>query len=196
MSPEQVRGKPADHRSDIFAFGAILYEMLSGRRAFRGDSAADTMAAILKEDPPELSVTNRAVSPALERIVRHCLEKAPERRLHSAHDLAFELEALSQTSGTATAAASRGASTAVRRALAAAALAAALIAAFFVGRRAGPAGSSAVQTRAYRQLTNDAGPEIFPSLSPDGQLHGVRPEGAEQVRHLGQAHQQARIRRI
>src|SRR5262249_33764816 len=91
MSPEQVRGKAADHRSDIFAFGAILYEMLSGERAFRGDSAADTMSAILKEDPPDLAVTNRAVSPALERIVRHCLEKAPERRLHSAHDLAFEL---------------------------------------------------------------------------------------------------------
>jgi len=80
MSPEQVRGKPADARSDIFSFGAILYEMLSGQRAFKGDSAADTMSAILKEDPPDLSVTNQNVSPGLERIVRHCLEKNPEQR--------------------------------------------------------------------------------------------------------------------
>src|SRR6202021_2126735 len=84
MSPEQVRGKEADPRSDIFAFGAILYEMLSGKRAFHGDSAADTMSAILKEEPPELSETNRNVSPALERIVRHCLEKNPAERFQSA----------------------------------------------------------------------------------------------------------------
>ncbi len=100
MSPEQVRGRPADARSDIFSFGAILYEMLSGKRAFHGDSAADTMSAILKEDPPDLSVTNQKISPGLERIVRHCLEKNPEQRFHSAHDLAFDLEALSGTSAT------------------------------------------------------------------------------------------------
>src|SRR6266540_3798156 len=99
MSPEQVRGRPADVRSDIFSFGAILYEMLSGKRAFQGDSAADTMSAILREDPPELSVTNRNIAPGLERIVRHCLEKNPEQRFHSAHDLAFDLEALSGLSG-------------------------------------------------------------------------------------------------
>src|SRR5271154_4079087 len=99
MSPEQVRGKPADARSDIFAFGAILYEMLSGKRAFHGDSAADTMSAILKDEPPELSETNRNVSPALERIVRHCLEKNPESRFHSASDIAFDLEHLSGISG-------------------------------------------------------------------------------------------------
>jgi Tol biopolymer transport system component len=98
MSPEQVRGKPADARSDIFSFGAILYEMLSGRRAFHGDSAADTMSAILKEDPPDLSVTNQNVPPGLERIVRHCLEKNPEQRFHSAHDVAFDLESLSDRS--------------------------------------------------------------------------------------------------
>src|SRR5262249_27234450 len=74
MPPEQVRGQPADHRSAIFGLGAILHEMLSGRRAFRGDSAADTMSAILREDPPDLTVTNHNISPALERIVRHCLE--------------------------------------------------------------------------------------------------------------------------
>jgi eukaryotic-like serine/threonine-protein kinase len=99
MSPEQVRGKTADARSDIFAFGAILYEMLAGRRAFHGDTAADTMSAILTKDAPELSATNRGVSPGLDRVVRHCLEKDPERRFHSAHDLAFDLEALSDASG-------------------------------------------------------------------------------------------------
>ena len=100
MSPEQVRGRAADARSDIFSFGAVLYEMLSGRRAFRGDSAADTMSAILREDPPELSTTNRQIAPGLDRIVRHCLEKDPEARFHSAHDLAFQLEALSDPSAT------------------------------------------------------------------------------------------------
>ena len=95
MSPEQVRGQPVDHRSDIFAFGAILYEILSGQRAFRGDSPADTMSAILKEDPSDLSTTNHNVSPALERLVDHCLEKNPGERFHSARDLAFALEALS-----------------------------------------------------------------------------------------------------
>jgi len=95
MSPEQVKGRPADARSDIFAFGAILYEMFSGKRAFHADSAGETMAAILKEDPPDLSVTNQNVSPGLERILRHCLEKNPERRFQSASDIAFALEALS-----------------------------------------------------------------------------------------------------
>jgi serine/threonine protein kinase len=98
MSPEQVRGKPADSRSDIFSFGAILYEMLSAKRAFPGESAADTMSAILKEDPPDLAETNRNVSPALERIVRHCLEKNPAERFQSARDVAFNLEALTDIS--------------------------------------------------------------------------------------------------
>ena len=101
MSPEQVRGKPADARSDIFAFGAILYEMLSGKRAFHGESAADTMSAILMKEPPDLAETNRAIAPGLERVVRHCLEKNPEERFHSAHDLAFDLQALSGDSGSA-----------------------------------------------------------------------------------------------
>ncbi len=101
MSPEQVRGKPADARSDIFSFGAVLYEMLSGKRAFHGDSAADTMSAILMKEPPELSQANRDIPPGLERVVRHCLEKNPEERFHSAHDLAFDLEALSDVSAPA-----------------------------------------------------------------------------------------------
>ena len=100
MSPEQVRGQPAGPASDIFSFGAVLYEMLAARRAFKGDSAAETMHAILKEEPPDLLETNQSLPPALERIVRHCLEKRPEQRFHSAHDVAFDLKALSDVSGT------------------------------------------------------------------------------------------------
>lgn len=94
MSPEQLRGRNLDQRSDIFAFGAILYEMLSGRRAFHGESAAETMSAVLREDPPDLSETNQRISPGLQRLVQHCLEKNPEERFHSASDLAFAIEAL------------------------------------------------------------------------------------------------------
>ncbi len=101
MSPEQVKGKPADARSDIFAFGAVFYEMLSGKRAFHGDSAGETMASILREEPPELSVTNQNISPGLERIVRHCLEKNPERRFQSSSDIAFALQTLSVSSASA-----------------------------------------------------------------------------------------------
>jgi Tol biopolymer transport system component len=97
MAPEQVRGAAVDSRTDIFAFGAVLYEMVSGQRAFRRDTAAETMTAILKEDPPEFSETTHTVAPGLERIVRRCLEKNPEQRFQSAKDLAFALEALSGT---------------------------------------------------------------------------------------------------
>ena len=101
MSPEQVRGGVADHRSDVFALGAVLYEMLSGRRAFQGDTAADVMSAILKEDPPDLPVAERHIPPALARIVGRCLEKSPAARFQSTRDLAFALEALSTHSGQA-----------------------------------------------------------------------------------------------
>ncbi len=100
MSPEQVRGKNSDSRSDIFAFGAVLYEMVSGKRAFHGETTADTLSAILKEEPPELSETARNVPPGLERIVRHCLEKNPAQRFQSTRDLAFDLEALTDVSST------------------------------------------------------------------------------------------------
>ena len=98
MSPEQVRGQPADARSDIFSFGVVLYEMLTGRRAFQGGSQAETMAAILQRDPPELTESDSAMAPALERIVRRCLEKKPEQRFQSASDLAFALESPSAPS--------------------------------------------------------------------------------------------------
>jgi Tol biopolymer transport system component len=102
MAPEQVRGGPADPRTDIFAFGAVLYEMLSGTKAFRRDTAAETMTAVLKDDPPELSDSTNNISPALERIVRRCLEKNPEQRFQSARDLSFALAALSGTDSSAT----------------------------------------------------------------------------------------------
>ena len=97
MSPEQVRGQNVDHRSDIFSFGSILFEMLTGKRPFAGDSSADTMSAILREDPPEISATS-GITPALDRIVRHCLEKNPAARFQSARDLAFDLQNLSNLS--------------------------------------------------------------------------------------------------
>jgi serine/threonine protein kinase/WD40 repeat protein len=107
MSPEQVRGDEVDHRSDIFAFGAILYEMLTGRRAFRGDSALEVMNAILKEEPPEISESKREVPPAFVHVVRHCLEKSREERFQSMADLAFHLEALLAAEDRETSAAKR-----------------------------------------------------------------------------------------
>ena len=100
MSPEQVHGKNADHRSDIFAFGAILYELVTGKQTFRKPTSAETMAAILNEDPPPVSQLVPNAPPALQRIVNRCLEKNPEQRFQSASDLAFALEALSDPSVT------------------------------------------------------------------------------------------------
>ena len=98
MSPEQCRGATIDARSDIFSFGAVLYEMISGKRAFRGDTTADAISSILKEEPPDLSAEGRDVPPMLERIVHHCLEKDPAARFQSASDIAFALETLSSIS--------------------------------------------------------------------------------------------------
>jgi serine/threonine protein kinase/tetratricopeptide (TPR) repeat protein len=96
MSPEQVLGKPLDSRSDLFSLGVILYEMLSGKRPFQKDTIPETVAAILKEEPPELSGAQRAAAPGLDRIVRHCLEKDPTTRFQTARDLGFDLEDLSR----------------------------------------------------------------------------------------------------
>jgi TolB-like protein/tetratricopeptide (TPR) repeat protein len=99
MSPEQVKGFPVDHRSDIFSFGTILYELLSGKKAFKRDTNAETIAAILMNEPPELSESGRNISPALDRIVKHCLEKDRERRFQSARDIAFALSEASSVTG-------------------------------------------------------------------------------------------------
>ena len=99
MSPEQARGEPGDQRSDIFSLGALLYELVSGRRAFQRDTAAETLTAILREEPPELTpIVVPAIPPPLARVVQHCLEKNPAERFQSASDVAFALEALSPTS--------------------------------------------------------------------------------------------------
>ena len=99
MAPEQVRGLAVDPRADLFALGAILYEMVSGRRAFQRDTAPETMTAILNDDPPDLIATDRSIPPGLARIVDRCLEKSPSARFQTASDLAFALEALSDASG-------------------------------------------------------------------------------------------------
>jgi len=101
MAPEQVRGLPVDHRADLFALGAILYELLAARRAFSRDTAPETMAAILNEDPPELNAA-APMPPALVRIVNRCLEKSPATRFQTARDLAFALESVSDTSSAST----------------------------------------------------------------------------------------------
>ena len=174
MSPEQVRGTPADARSDIFALGAILYEMLFGQRAFRRDTSAETMTAILKEDPPELSLTGKPISPALERIVRRCLEKNPQQRFQSARDLAFNLEGLSGTSSTSTgtgtarfavAAAEKKSSGRRVMMVGASAILLMLVAAgsWMLGAR-----SSSVPLPAYHQLTFDRGLVYAARFASDG----------------------------
>jgi Tol biopolymer transport system component len=169
MSPEQVRGKAADRRSDLFSFGAILYEMLSGQRAFRGDTAADTITAILTKEPPDLTQTNKDLHPGLERIVRHCLEKNPEERFESARDVAFDLEALSgvskPTGAHALPEAAKKRSVLVPVLLGAAlALAAGLAAGYRYGKKAGY-----VPPPNYQQLTFRRGEVYSARFAPDGQ---------------------------
>ena len=171
MSPEQVRGKPALPESDIFAFGAILYEMVSGKRAFHRDTTADTMSAVLHEDPPELTETARNVPIGLDRIVRHCLEKNPSQRFHSADDLAFDLESLSDISTTksgALAAAREARAQDFRRKLTLAGLAFAAAAlmlglGWWIGR-----GSGAIPPPQYQQITFRTGAIGNARFTPDG----------------------------
>jgi Tol biopolymer transport system component len=170
MSPEQVRGMALDARSDIFSFGAVLYEMLSGKRAFHGDTTADTMSSILKEDPPELNETNRSVSPALERIVHHCLEKSPESRFHSASDIAFDLEHLSGVSGSSARAAATGAGqphSRLRMGLAAGLSGALLM--FGLGWWLGRSGNHAPLAE-YQQITFRTGTIGNARFTPDGSI--------------------------
>jgi len=171
MSPEQARGAVADHRSDIFSLGVVLYEMLAGRRAFQRETAAETMTAILKEEPSDLAGLASGVTPALDHIVRHCLEKRPEERFQSARDLAFDLQALSGSVSGSRAAAAAATSRGTRTALAAAGalLAGALL--FEAGRRSvrtatGLAGPG--KAVSYVALTDEPGVESQPSLSPEG----------------------------
>ncbi|MFZ3213749.1 MAG: protein kinase, partial [Terriglobales bacterium] len=165
MSPEQVRGERVDHRTDIFSFGAVLYEMVSGKRAFQKGSAVETMSAILKEDVPELSDSSVAISPGIDRIIRRCLEKTPERRFQSASDLAFAIEALSAPSGASTAVQAI-AKPKPRRwtAVALVGILAALAIAFIVGRRSGRS-----PLPAFRPLVSGPGMISSARFTPDGQ---------------------------
>ena len=166
MSPEQVRGQPADHRSDLFSLGAVLYEMLSGNRAFRGETAVETMNAILKEDPPGLSQLSQHVSPGLGRIVSHCLEKRAEERFQSARDLAFDLGSLTAESG----AQPGGVANRPRRRLArvlgaTGALLAVALLGTLVGRRTAPR----PEPPRYERLTFRRGSIMGARFTPDGQ---------------------------
>jgi len=168
MSPEQVRGRDVDHRTDIFAFGAILYEMLAGRRAFKGSSAVETMNAILKEDPPELLESGRNIAPALDRIVRHCLEKSPESRFHSAGDVAFDLDAISGLSAAGSSGPARGVrDAAVHRWKGPAAVAATAVLFLFAGWWLG-ARRAATGSARFSAVTHDRGIIHEARFSPDG----------------------------
>ncbi|HEX7085104.1 MAG TPA: protein kinase [Vicinamibacterales bacterium] len=172
MSPEQVRGGRVDHRSDLFSLGVVLYELLSGARPFTGDSAVETMNAILTQDPPELTVSGRALPPALAEVVRHALEKQPDERFQSARDMAFALQAATGTSGTATAPAieaTRRRSPGRRAAVVAAAVAGALAGALVMWLARSTGGDSVdLRARRFTPLARDAAVQAQPEWSPDG----------------------------
>jgi Tol biopolymer transport system component len=167
MSPEQVRGEVVDHRSDIFSFGAILYEMLSGSRAFKRDSSVETMNAILKEEPPELTLAEPSIPPAIDLVVRHCLEKNKEERFQSAKDVAFDLERISSISGSSPALKARQRRAWLTPAIVAAVAIVAGLIGWGIGNRVAAVKPAAAK-RTFTLLTNQSGVEDFPSLAPDG----------------------------
>jgi eukaryotic-like serine/threonine-protein kinase len=171
MSPEQVKGAAVDYRSDIFSFGAVFYEMLTGKRAFRGESAIEIMSAILSQEPPEPTEAELAIAPAFERIVRHCLEKRPENRFQSTRDLAFDLESLASTvttsGSTLTTRPGVKAPGARRNWVVPSAIALALIgvaAAYFLGK----SGVRQGDPSSYHQLTFRRGTIYSARFAPDG----------------------------
>jgi Tol biopolymer transport system component/serine/threonine protein kinase len=174
MAPEQVRGLAVDHRADIFAFGAVLYEMLTGARAFRGETAADTMTAILTKDPPELDSTRSSIPAGLERIVHRCLEKSPDQRFQSATDLAFALETLSTVSTSSSAAGDvPPQSKALTRRpampwLSWSIAAVAIVAAAASWLRTPAAITPETRWSTFTRISEAAGEETSPTLSPDG----------------------------
>ena len=184
MSPEQVRGQTADARSDIFAFGAVLFEMLTGNRAFHGTTYADTVSAVLHHDPPISELTANQ-PPGLQRIISRCLQKNREQRFHSAADLAFAIEALSDTpSGIQTAAPVRNSRLLrwVKWGIAAALVLAALSIGWYRHRSSSPTGAQP-QPAALKlvPLTTYPGIEQQPSLSPDGSQVAFSWNGRDQA---------------
>jgi Tol biopolymer transport system component/tRNA A-37 threonylcarbamoyl transferase component Bud32 len=169
MAPEQVRAQPFDQRCDIFSLGVILYEMLTGHRAFQGASPIETMSAILREEPPEIESMPEGVSPALARLLRRCLEKRPQARFHSAADLAFALEALADPSAAAGSAREVGSAVPLRFAVPASLAAGAMagIAALLLLR--GITTPPTPDPVRVRPLTF-SGRDSEPAASPDGRL--------------------------
>ena len=179
MAPEQVRGQAADARSDIFAFGCVLLEMLTGKRAFKGDSAIETMNAILKEEPAEPDVSGAKIPSELDRLVRHCLEKNPAERFQSARDLAFDLDALAGSSATGRALSTSSPRGGRRWAPAAglALCALAVAASYAVGHVRGRRSIGAVAS--FAQLTFRQEPIFKARLAPDGKtvVYSAAPSG-------------------
>jgi eukaryotic-like serine/threonine-protein kinase len=172
MSPEQVRAKPLDYRTDIFSLGTVLYEMLSGKRAFDRESAVETMTAILNDEPPPLTSLMPNVPPSLEAIVQHCMEKNPRERFQAARDLAFQLRMLPEfdktRSGIAAPPQPRQTKTLTPRLALAAAVLVALGTAGFTLFHARTGAGVPAPPRTYKQLTFRDGLTKFPTLSPDG----------------------------
>lgn len=169
MSPEQVRGEQADHRSDLFSFGVVLYEMLSGKRPFAGGSQVEVMSAILKEDPRELPAS---VPPALTSIVNRCLEKAPDRRFQSAADLGFALQVLALPRADAEGTPKEWLKEWLKWGVLAGGMAAAALGAvYWLGTGAHPPTPSAPPTETHlRRLSNDGEVVADATISPDGKL--------------------------